>query len=92
MTKVSIKNQSINFLGFHVVVATHEDLSFDVSITNEGLILLKLGWFKLFSNQHRSNYKSKFNLDLFLKKKIKFLGFHVVVLVKAILLMNQLLL
>ena len=30
------------FLGFHVVVATCEDLSIDVLITNVGLILTKL--------------------------------------------------
>ena len=32
----------IQFSNFHVVVATREDLSIDVSITNAGLILTKL--------------------------------------------------
>ena len=35
--------------------------------------------------------KSKFEFQTFLKKKIKFLGFHGVVLVKTFLLMYQLL-
>ena len=32
----------LKFLGFHGVVATREDLSIDVSVTNVGLILLKV--------------------------------------------------
>ena len=33
------------FLSFHAVVATREDLTIDVSITNVGLISKKTGWF-----------------------------------------------
>ena len=40
--------KKIQFLASHNIVATREDLSFDVSITNVGLILSKLGWY-LFS-------------------------------------------
>ena len=61
--------------------STREDLSIDVSITNVGLILTKLRLFQLFSTSQTSN----------LKKKIKFLGFHGVVLVKNFPLMYQLL-
>ena len=35
--------KKIKFLGSHAVVATREDFSIDVSITNVGLILTKLG-------------------------------------------------
>ena len=75
-----------NFLKkFHISgfpwCSTREDHSIDVSITNVGLILTKLGWFQLFVKSQNSN----------LKKKIKFLGFHVVVLMKTFPLMHQLL-
>ena len=63
---------------------TREDLSIDVSITNVGLILTKLRWFQLFVKSQNSNFK------LFWKK-IKFLGFHGVVLLKTFPLMYQLL-
>ena len=36
--------------------STHEDLSIDISITNEGLILTKLRWFQLFSASQNSNF------------------------------------
>ena len=65
--------------------STREDHSIDVSITNVGLILTKLRWFQLFVKSQNSNF------ELFSKKKIKFLGFHGVVLVKTIPLMYQLL-
>ena len=56
----------------------------DVTITNVGLILTKLRWFQLFVKRQNSNF------ELFWKK-IKFLGFHGVVLVKTFPLMYQLL-
>ena len=62
--------------------STRENLSIDVSITNVGLILTKLRWFQLFVKSQNSN---------FFEKKIQFLGFHVVVLVKTFPLMYQLL-
>ena len=62
---------------------TREDLSIDVSITNVGLILTKLRWFQLFVKSQNSNF------ELFWKK-IQFLGFHGVVLVKTFPLMYQL--
>ena len=65
--------------------STREDHSIDVSITNVGLILSKLRWFQLFVKSQNSNF------ELFWKKKIKFLGFHAVVLVKTFPLMYQLL-
>ena len=79
-----------NFLkNFHISgfsrCSTREDLSIDVSMTNVGLILTKLRWFQLFVKRQNSNF------ELFWKKKIKFLGFHGVVLVKTIPLMYQLL-
>ena len=64
--------------------STREDLSIDVSITNVGLILTKLRWFQLFVKSQNSNF------ELFWKK-IKFLCFHGVVLVKNFPLMYQLL-
>ena len=51
-----------NFFGSHGVVATREDLSIDVSITNVGLILTKLRWFQLFVKSQNSNF------ELFWKK------------------------
>ena len=80
-TFVEKKNQ---ILGFSCC-STREDLSIDVSITNEGLILTKLRWFQLFVKSQNSNF------ELFWKKKIKFLDFHGVVLVKTFPLMYQLL-
>ena len=79
-----------NFLKkFHISgfpwCSTREDHSIDVSITNVGLILTKLRWFQLFVKSQNSNF------ELFWKKKINFLGFHGVVLVKTIPLMYQLL-
>ena len=65
--------------------STREDLSIDESITNVGLILTKLRWFQHFVKSQNSNF------ELFWKKKIKFLGFHGVVLVKTFPLMYQLL-
>ena len=64
--------------------STREDLSIDVSITDVGLILTKLRWFQLFVKSQISNFK------LFWKK-LKFSGFHCVVLVKTFPLMHQLL-
>ena len=75
------KNQ---IFGSHVVVL--EDLSVDVSITNVGLVLTKPGRF-LFSGYGQNSISSISNF----LKKITFLGFHVVVLVKTIPLMYQLL-
>ena len=49
--------KKIKFLGFHVVVATREDLSIDVSITDVGLILTKLRWFQLFVKSQILNFK-----------------------------------
>ena len=66
--------------------STRQNLSIDVSITNVGLILTKLRWFQLFVKSQNSNFKF-----LWKKKKIKFLGFHGVVLVKTFPLMYQLL-
>ena len=54
--------------------STRENLFIDVLITNVGLILTKLRWFQLFVKIWISN---------FFEKKIKFLGFHGVVLVKT---------
>ena len=70
---------------------TREDLSIDVSITYVGPILTKLRWF-LFSPFGNSGYgqNSISSIPNFLKK-IKFLGFHGVVLVKTFPLMYQLL-
>ena len=65
--------------------SSRQDLSIDVSITNVGLILTKLRLFKLFSTSQNSNF------ELFWKKKIKFLVWHRVVLVKTFPLMYQLL-
>ena len=64
--------------------STREDHSIDASITNVGLILTKLRWFQLFVKSQNSNF------ELFWKK-IKFLVFHGVVLVKTFPLMYQLL-
>ena len=64
--------------------STSENLSIDVSITNVGLIVAKLRWFQLFVKSQNSNFKV-------LWKKIKFLGFHGVVLVKTFPLMYQVL-
>ena len=80
-----------NFLkNFHISgfpwCSTREDHSIDVSITNVGLILTKLRWFQLFVKSQNSN----FELFWKKKKKIKFLGFHGVVLVKTFPLMYQL--
>ena len=88
-----VKSQNSNFELFWKKIeffrfpwcSTSEDLSIDVSITNVGLILTKLRWFQLFGKSQNSNFK------LFWKKKIKFLGFHSVVLVKTFPLMYQLL-
>ena len=65
--------------------STRENLSIDVSITNVGLILTKLRWFQLYVKSQNSNF------EFFWKKKIKFLGFHGVVLMKTFPLMYQLL-
>ena len=78
-----------NFLkNFHIFwfpwCSTREDLSIDVLITNVRLILTKLRWFLLFVKSQNSNF------ELFWKK-IKFLGFHGVVLVKTFSLTYQLL-
>ena len=85
----SISSISNFYKKFHIFgfpwCSTREDYSIDVSITNVGLILTKLRWFQLFSQ------KSKFEFQTFLKKKIKFLGFHGVVLMKTFPLMYQLL-
>ena len=40
--RICFENKIKNF-GFHAVVATRQDLSIHVSITNVGLILMKLG-------------------------------------------------
>ena len=64
--------------------STRKDLSIDVSITNVGLILTKLRWFQHFVKSQNSNF------ELFWKK-IKFLGFRAVLLVKTFPLMYQLL-
>ena len=58
--------------------STRENLSIDVSITNVGLILTKLRWFQLFVKSQNLNF------ELFWRKKIKFSGFHGVVLVKDV--------
>ena len=81
----SISNFLINFpISGFPWCSTREDHSIDVSITNVGLILTKLRWFQLFVKSQNSNF------ELFWKK-IKFLGFHGVVLVKTFPLMYQLL-
>ena len=81
--KLFWKKKKILIYGFPCR-STREDHSIDVSITNVGLILTKLRWFQLFVKSQNSNFK------LFWKK-IKFLGFHGVVLVKTFPLMYQLL-
>ena len=81
----SISNFLKNFHTFGFPwCSTREDHSIDVSTTNVGLILTKLSWFQLFVKIQNSN------LELF-EKRIKFLGFHGVVLVKTFPLMYQLL-
>ena len=84
----SISSISNFLIKFHISVfprcSTREDLSIDVSITNVGLILTKLRWFQLFVKSQNSNF------ELFWKK-IQFLGFNAVVLVKTFPLMYQLL-
>ena len=61
--------------GFHAVVLG-ENISIDVlSITNVGLILTKLGWFLHFGTSQNS-------ILTFFGKKIEFLGFHAVALLK----------
>ena len=62
--------------------STREALSIDVSITNVGLILTKLS--------SSSQVKIRIS-NFFWKKKIKFLGFHAVVLVRTFPLVYQLL-
>ena len=85
----SISSISNFLIKFHISVfpwcSTREDHSIDASITNVGLILTKLRWFQLFVKSQNSNF------ELFWKKKIQFLGFHAVVLVKTFPLMYQLL-
>ena len=85
--RLFVKSKNFNFFekknqifGFPCC-STREDLSIDVLFTNVRLILTKLRWFQLFVKSQNSNFK----------KKIKFLGFRGVVLVKAFLLMYQLL-
>ena len=73
------KNQIFGFS----CCSTREDLSIDVSITNVGLILTKLGDFS-------SSPQVKIRISNFFEKKIEFLGFHGVVLVKTFPLMYQL--
>ena len=41
--------KKIKFLASHDIIATREDFSIDVSITNVGLRVFKLMWFQLFS-------------------------------------------
>ena len=55
-----------NFLGFHVVVGTREDLS--ILIITVELILTKLGWFQHFSTSQNS-------ISTFFEKKFDFWGF-----------------
>ena len=79
-----VKSQNSNFFEKNQIFgfprcSTREDLSIDVSITNVGLILTKLRWLQLFVKSQT------------LTKKIKFLGFHGVVLVKTFPSMYQLL-
>ena len=74
------------FLGFHGVVLV-KTIPLMYQYTNVGLILTKQRW-KVISALCQ---KSKFEFRTFFKKKIKFLGFHGVVLVKTIPLMCQLL-
>ena len=66
---------------------TCQDLSIDVSITDEGQILTKLRWSQLFSTQNKSSN----SVSNFFEKKIQFLGFHAVVLLKTFPLIYQLL-
>ena len=77
-----------NFFGFSCC-SICEDLSIDVSITNVQLILTKLGCD--FSSLAQVKIQGEIQFQTFLKKKIKFLGFHAVVLVKTFPLMYQLL-
>ena len=48
--------------------STFKDLSIDVSITNVGMTLSKLGWLEAI--QHKSKYNSKLNLNHFWKEKL----------------------
>ena len=73
-----LKKKKIHIFGFPWC-STREDHSIDVSITNVGLILTKLRWFQLFVKNQNSNFS----------EKIKFGGFHGVVLVKTFPLMYQ---
>ena len=66
-------------LGSPAVVGTRENLSIRVSIATIGVLLMNPGWFQ---------HKSKFNFDLFEKKKI--FGFLCCILVKIIPCMYQL--
>ena len=79
--------KEIQVLGFSFC-STCEYLSIDVSITNVGLILMKLRWFQLFSRSQNTRQNSITN---FFEKKLKCLCFHGVVLVKTFPLMYQLL-
>ena len=57
----------VNNYGFQCCSTHDEDLSFDVSITNVGLILIDEA--KVISGRQ---HKSKFNFELFWKKKSNF--------------------
>ena len=74
--------KQIQVFGFSCC-STRENFSIDLSFTNVGLILTKLRRFQLVSKSQ--NWISNFF------EKIKFLGFHAVVLVKTSPLMYQLL-
>ena len=74
------KNWICGFLCY----STCADFPIDVLIAKIGLILTKLRWFQLFGTSQNS-------ISKFFEKKIKFLGFPAVVLVKTFLLMYQLL-
>ena len=75
------------FLGLIPCCSTRDDLSIDVSITNVRQCMIDIDEAKVISARQ---YKSKYNFDIFEKKKIKFLGFHAVVVVETFPLMHQL--
>ena len=81
--------KKIQIFGFPFC-STREDLSIHVSITNVGLILTKPGGIS-FLGVRKLRSTDKIQFRTFLKKKIKFLGFHFVVLLKIFPLMYQLL-
>ena len=72
--------KKFKFFGSHVVVATREDLSVDVSITNVGLMLTKPGRFFSRHTETRGTDRIQFRQFRTFWKFFTFLGFHGVIL------------